>query len=274
MQGIPFFIPTEQKVQYINTLLKVGFDTIDFGSFVSPKAIPQMKDTAEVLSKLDLEHTPSKLLAIVGNTRGAEDATKFPEISYLGFPFSISETFQKRNLNTTITDSVKIVEKIQTLCVNSNKELVIYISMGLGNPYGDEWSIEIVEEWTKKLFDMGIRIISLSDTVGTAIPKDIHYLFSNLIPRFPDIEFGAHLHARPDNWLPNIEAAYKGGCKRFDGAMRGYGGCPMAKDDLVGNMPTENIIQYLRTQREELSILDEELTTALRMAYKIFPPAS
>ncbi len=266
MQGIPFFIETEQKVKYINKLLQVGFDTIDFGSFVSPKAIPQMKDTAEVLGQLELDKTRSKLLAIIGNVRGANDASQFKAISYLGFPFSISETFQKRNLNSTINNSYDELKAIQEICLKHNKELVTYLSMGFGNPYGDAWNLEIVEEWVEKIAKLNIKIISLSDTVGTAKPQDIATIFNNVTAKFQSIEFGAHLHARPDNWLVNLEAAYKNGCRRFDGAIKGYGGCPMAKDELVGNMPTENMVQYFQNQKETTNINNNVFTDALRLA--------
>ncbi len=268
MQGIPFFIDTSTKATYINMLLQVGFDTVDFGSFVSPKAIPQMRDTAAVLQKLDLSDTQSKLLAIVGNLRGAQDACQFEEIRYLGFPFSISETFQQRNLNSTIKESEQKLQDIQEVCSKHNKELVTYLSMGFGNPYGDPWNIEIVQKWVKQLAKYGIKIISLSDTVGTADAKDIAYLFKNLVPQFPKIEFGAHLHARPDNWLTNLEAAFRNGCKRFDGAIKGYGGCPMAEDDLVGNMPTENMIQYFQNHHVTTNINMNTFTEALRLAVK------
>src|ERR1051325_3586794 len=244
MQGIHDFIPTEKKVAYINSILKCGFDTVDFGSFVSPKAIPQMRDTAEVLAQLDLSATESKLLAIIANVRGAEDACKFPEITYLGFPFSISETFQQRNTNSSIAESFKRVEEIQNLCVKNKKELVIYISMAFGNPYGDPWNSDIAIEWTKKLSQLGIKIFAMADTIGVSNPEKITYLFSKLIPEFPQLEIGAHLHTTPDTWQEKIEAAYNAGCRRFDSAIKGFGGCPMATDKLTGNMPTENVVSY------------------------------
>ncbi len=244
MQGIKTFIPTEKKVQYIQSLLRVGFDTIDFGSFVSPKAIPQMADTAEVLAQLDLSKTSSKLLAIIANTRGAEDACRHEPINYLGYPFSISENFQMRNTHKTIAESVVTLSEILKVAENAGKEVVVYISMGFGNPYGDPWNVEIVGEWTEKLADMGVKILSLSDTVGTSNPESIDYLFSNLIPKYPHIEFGAHLHTTPATWFEKVDAAYKAGCKRFDGAIQGFGGCPMAKDELTGNMPTEKLMSY------------------------------
>ncbi len=249
MQGIKTFIPTEKKVQYIQSLLRVGFDTIDFGSFVSPKAIPQMVDTAEVLAQLDLSETKSKLLAIVANVRGAEAASKHPEINYLGYPFSISENFQMRNTHKTIAQSVVALEQILNIANRTNKEVVVYISMGFGNPYGDPWNVDIVGEWTERLSKMGVKILSLSDTVGTSNPENIDYLFSNLIPKYPTIEFGAHLHTTPSTWFEKVDAAYKAGCKRFDGAIQGFGGCPMAKDELTGNMPTEKVLSYLTTKK-------------------------
>ena len=253
MQGIKHFIPTALKIEYINALLRVGFDTIDFGSFVSHKTIPQMADTVEVLNGLKMEGSRSKLLAIIANVRGAEEAVVHESIDYLGFPFSISETFQIRNTNSTIEQSLKNVEKIQNLCLLSNKELVVYISMGFGNPYGDEWSPEVAINWVKKLASMGIKIISISDTVGIGNPETISYLFKNLIPAFPEIEFGAHLHTHSFNWEEKVKAAHENGCKRFDGAMKGYGGCPMAADDLVGNMPTENLIKYFKKDLKNIN---------------------
>ncbi|HUH28423.1 MAG TPA: hydroxymethylglutaryl-CoA lyase [Gelidibacter sp.] len=269
MQGIKDFIPTEKKVQYIQSLLRVGFDTIDFGSFVSPKAIPQMVDTAEVLSKLDLSTTKSKLLAIIANTRGAEDASKHPEINYLGYPFSISENFQMRNTHKTIAESVVTLEEILEIADKTAKEVVVYISMGFGNPYGDPWNVDIVGEWTERLANMGVKILSLSDTVGTSNPENINYLFSNLIPKYPHIEFGAHLHTTPTSWHEKVDAAYKAGCLRFDGAIQGFGGCPMAKDELTGNMPTEKLLSYFTSkQRNTLNALSFE--SAYNEATKIF----
>lgn len=269
MQGIKDFIPTEKKVQYIQSLLRVGFDTIDFGSFVSPKAIPQMVDTAEVLSQLDLSKTQSKLLAIIANTRGAEDASKHPEINYLGYPFSISENFQMRNTHKTIAESVVTLNEILELADQTNKEVVVYISMGFGNPYGDPWNVDIVGNWTERLAKMGVRILSLSDTVGTSNPENIHYLFSNLIPKYPHIEFGAHLHTTPTSWYEKVDAAYKAGCERFDGAIQGFGGCPMAKDELTGNMPTEKLLSYFTAQQKNtLNALSFE--SAYNEATKVF----
>lgn len=245
IQGIHHFIPTQKKAEYINLLLKSGlFDTIDFGSFVSPKAIPQMADTIEVVRNLDLSDTNTKLLAIIANERGAKEAAEIEQINFLGYPFSISETFQLRNTNATISESVERVKIIQDICLKADKQLVIYISMGFGNPYGDEWNSEIVIHWVEKLSKFGINNFSLSDTVGVATPEKISYLFNNLIPQYPKLEFGAHLHTTADTWKEKIAASVSGGCKRFDGAFLGYGGCPMAQDDLVGNMPTENLLEY------------------------------
>ncbi|MEY8848459.1 hydroxymethylglutaryl-CoA lyase [Psychroserpens sp. XS_ASV72] len=269
MQGIKDFIPTEKKVQYIQSLLRVGFDTIDFGSFVSPKAIPQMVDTAEVLSKLDLSHTNSKLLAIIANTRGAQDACQHPEIDYLGYPFSISENFQMRNTHKTIAQSVVILSEILELAEQHNKEVVVYISMGFGNPYGDPWNVDIVGEWTERLNKMGVKILSLSDTIGSSNPENISYLFSNLIPKYPKIEFGAHLHTTPSTWFEKVDAAYKSGCMRFDGAIQGFGGCPMAKDELTGNMPTEKLLSYF-TSNKHNNLNAMSFESAYNEASKIF----
>ena len=270
MQGIKTFIPTAQKVKYLQALLRVGFDTIDFGSFVSPKAIPQMQDTAEVLAQLDLAQTQSKLLAIIANTQGAFLASQHAAIQYLGFPFSISENFQMRNTHKTIAESIVTLKEILEIADKSNKEVVTYISMGFGNPYGDPWNVEIVGEWTEKLATMGVKILSLSDTVGSSTPEVIEYLFSNLIPKYPHIEFGAHLHTTPDKWFEKIDAAYKAGCKRFDGAIQGFGGCPMAKDDLTGNMPTEKLLSYFTTQKETTGTSPMSFESAYNEASKLF----
>ena len=271
MQGIKsHFISTDAKARYINSLLKVGFDTIDFGSFVSPKAIPQMRDTAAVLSKLDLSQTQSKLLAIIANTRGANDATQFEEINYLGYPFSISENFQMRNTHKTIQQSIKELEEILSLATRKNKEVVTYLSMGFGNPYGDPWNINIVGEWTEKLSNMGVNIISLSDTIGSSTPDVIKYLFSNLISNYPKIEFGAHLHTTANSWYEKVDAAFNAGCKRFDGAIKGYGGCPMAKDELTGNMPTEKLISYFTAQKVVTGIKPMSFESAYNQALKTF----
>ncbi|MFK5959143.1 MAG: hydroxymethylglutaryl-CoA lyase [Lutibacter sp.] len=271
MQGIKsHFIPTESKVQYINALLRVGFDTIDFGSFVSPKAIPQMRDTAEVLAKLNLSTTESKLLAIVANIRGAKEASEFEEINYLGYPFSISENFQMRNTGKTIMESIQTLDELLNIAAKTNKKVVAYLSMGFGNPYGDPWNVDIVSKWTDKLSKMGVQILSLSDTVGSSTPEIIDYLFSNLITAYPTIEFGAHLHTTPTTWFEKVDAAYKAGCKRFDGAIKGYGGCPMAKDELTGNMPTEKLISYFNQQKSVTNIQAMSFESAYNEALKVF----
>lgn len=270
MQGIKQFIPTDLKAEYLNQLLKVGFDTIDFGSFVSPKAIPQLQDTAEVLKQLDLSETNSKLLAIIANTRGAEDACKFDEINYLGFPFSISETFQQRNTNSSIAESLVRVEEIQNLCIQHKKEMVVYISMAFGNPYGDIWNSDIVINWTKKLADMGIKTIALADTIGCSTPENITYLFSNLIPEFKNVQIGAHLHSTKLKAMEKIEAAYKSGCRSFDVAIHGFGGCPMAADDLTGNMATEDLELYANNNSIPLSLNTSELLKSYELSWKVF----
>lgn len=271
MQGIKsHFIPTEKKALYINSLLNVGFDTIDFGSFVSPKAIPQMRDTAEVLAMLDLSRTQTKLLAIVANTRGASDASQFEEIDYLGYPFSISENFQMRNTHKTIEESIETLDEILEISIKTNKEVVAYLSMGFGNPYGDPWNVDIVGKWTEKLAKMGVKILSLSDTIGSSTPEIIDYLFSNLISQYPKIEFGAHLHTTPDSWFEKVNAAFKAGCVRFDGAIKGYGGCPMAKDDLTGNMPTEKLLSYFTAQKSNTNIKPMSFESAYNKALEIF----
>lgn len=270
MQGIKSFIPTAEKVAYIQSLLRVGFDTIDFGSFVSPKAIPQMVDTAEVLAQLDLTQTQSKLLAIIANTKGAELASVHKEIQYLGYPFSISENFQMRNTHKTIAESLITLQEILEIASKTDKEVVAYLSMGFGNPYGDPWNVEIVGEWTEKLSNMGVKILSLSDTVGSSTPDIIEYLFSNLIPKYPQIEFGAHLHTTPDKWFEKVNAAYKAGCMRFDGAIRGFGGCPMAKDDLTGNMPTEKLLSYFTAEKANTNTSPMSFESSYNEATKIF----
>ena len=270
MQGIKSFIPTELKAKYIQSLLGCGFDTVDFGSFVSPKSIPQMVDTAEVLSMLDLSRTTSKLLAIVANVRGAQTAVAHKEIHYLGYPFSISENFQMRNTHKTIEQSVEIVREILHIAKDNNKEVVTYISMGFGNPYGDPWNVDIVGEWTEKLAEMGVRILSLSDTVGTSTPENIEYLFSNLIPKYPEIEFGAHLHTTPSKWHEKVEAAFRSGCRRFDGAVQGFGGCPMAKDELTGNMPTEKMLSYFTAQKVDSNVHWMAFEAAYNKATELF----
>ncbi|MEO9660095.1 MAG: hydroxymethylglutaryl-CoA lyase [Maribacter dokdonensis] len=270
MQGIKKFIPTDEKVRYLQSLLGCGFDTLDFGSFVSPKAIPQMVDTPEVLSKLDLSKTKSKLLSIVANVRGAEDAVTHAEVDYLGFPFSISENFQMRNTHKTIAQSVETLQEIFNIADAANKEVVTYISMGFGNPYGDPWNVEIVGEWTERLAKMGAKILSLSDTVGSSDPETISYLFSNLIPKYPNIEFGAHLHTTPTKWHEKVAAAYESGCKRFDGAIQGFGGCPMAKDDLTGNMPTEKMLSYFTSQKVATGVNAMTFEAAYNKATELF----
>jgi len=270
MQGWKTFIPTEKKIEYINSLLQVRFDTIDFGSFVSPKAIPQMADTAEVITKLDLSSSVSKLLAIIANYRGAEAAVTFDEITYLGFPFSVSETFQQRNTNSSIEESLGRVEDIQNLCVKTGKQLVVYISMGFGNPYGDPYDEEIVFEWVNKLVAMDIGIISLADTVGVATPQQVYDMTSYLVESLPGTEIGVHLHSTPGNWNEKLDAAVKAGCKRFDGALKGIGGCPMANDELVGNMDSELMINYFEENMPLDNLNKEALQESLKMAGEIF----
>lgn len=270
MQGWKPFIPTEAKIEYINSLLQVGFDTIDFGSFVSPKAIPQMADTAAVVKKLNLDAGNTKLLAIVANMRGAEEASVFDEITYLGFPFSVSETFQQRNTNASIRESLSRVEDMQNLCIKTGKELVVYISMGFGNPYGDAYDEEIVFEWVNRLVAMDIGIISLADTVGVATPEQVYDMTSYLIESLPGTEIGVHLHAAPGNWKEKISAAVKAGCKRFDGALKGIGGCPMADDELVGNMDTALMIPYFKERNMIDGLNEAALDKSLVLANKIF----
>lgn len=270
MQGLKDFIATEKKVDYIQSLLNIGFDTIDFGSFVSPKAIPQMADTAQVLEKLDLSDTKSKLLAIIANERGADDATKYPQIDYLGYPFSISENFQMRNTHKTIAESLTTLDYVKNKTEKSGKELVVYVSMGFGNPYGDPWNEEIVEHWVEKLIEKDIRIISLSDTIGSAEGETIKKIFTYLIPKYPTVEFGAHFHTSPNDWHEKVDNAYRSGCMRFDGAIRGYGGCPMAKDELVGNMPTEKLISYFQKQQMPIGLNLLAFESSYNETMKIF----
>ncbi|WP_299206187.1 hydroxymethylglutaryl-CoA lyase [Brumimicrobium sp.] len=271
MQGIKEFIPTTTKISYINELLKVGFDTIDFGSFVSPKAIPQMKDTAEVLKHLNLSNTRSKLLAIVANERGAQDAAQFEEINYLGYPFSVSETFQQRNTNTSIEGSLGRLESIQEIAVKSNKKLVVYLSMGFGNPYGDPWNAETVLKWASRLNnEMGIEILSLSDTIGVSTAGSITSILNGITPELPNAEIGVHLHTTPDTYHKKVKAAYDAGCRRFDGAIRGFGGCPMAKDDLVGNMPTEKMVAYFTENNIRTNIDNGALERAVQQSNYVF----
>jgi len=270
MQGWKSFISTEKKIAYINQLLKVGFDTIDFGSFVSPKAIPQMADTKEVINGLDLENSNSRLLAIVANRRGAEEAVAYDEITFLGFPFSISPTFQLRNTNSTIGESLKRVEEIQELCVADNKQLVIYLSMGFGNPYGDEYNEDILLKWADVMVAKGINIISLADTVGVATPEQISFALNTLVPKYPSTTIGVHLHSTPANWKAKLEASVAAGCQRFDGALKGIGGCPMAQDDLVGNMNSELMISYLEEKGLIQGLNNEALHKSLQLASEIF----
>ena len=267
MQGISAFIPTYTKIAYINQLLKVGFDTIDFGSFVSPKAIPQLKDTVEVLSSLDLENTSSKLLAIIANTRGATDACHFEEINYLGFPLSVSEQFQQRNTNKSIVQALTIVEEIQNLSLKNKKELVVYLSMAFGNPYKENYHPDVVAELTEKLHHLEVNIVALSDTIGVSNPANIPPLFSTLIKEYRTIEFGAHFHTTPDTWEEKVNAAYQNGCRRFDAALKGYGGCPMAEDKLTGNMPTEKLITYFT---EDLGLNRVALEKSLEISNSVF----
>ena len=270
MQGWKNFIPTEKKIEYINSLLKVGFDTIDFGSFVSAKAIPQMADTKEVVSSLESGVSNSKLLAIVANLRGAEEASVFDQITYFGFPFSVSETFQRRNTNSSIDESLKRVDEIQNLCINKNKELVIYISMAFGNPYDDLYDADIVFNWVEKLVELDIEIISLADTVGVATPEQVYEMTSYLVESLPATEIGVHLHSTFENWQQKLHAGITAGCKRFDGALKGIGGCPMANDQLVGNMNTEWMINYFETNGMNTGLDKNALQNSLRIAEEIF----
>ena len=270
MQGWAHFIPTETKIEYINNLLKVGFHTIDFGSFVSPMAIPQMADTKDVICNLELGETDTKLLAIIANERGANDAVKFDKISYLGFPFSISETFQQRNTNSSVEESLKRVEAIQQLCMQNNKELVVYISMGFGNPYGDEYNEEIVIRRTKQIEELGVKIISIADTVGLATANEVETLMQKVVPAFKNIEIGVHLHSAPENRIEKLGAAWNAGCRRFDSALKGIGGCPMAGNDLVGNMDTETMLNYFKKRGEEFDFNESALQQCSMMASEIF----
>jgi hydroxymethylglutaryl-CoA lyase len=270
MQGIPAFIPTALKVAYLNALLKVGFDTLDFGSFVSPKAVPQMQDTEQVLAQLEWSDASTKLLAIVANLRGARQAAAQPGVAYLGFPLSVSETFQQRNTNKSISTAIQEVAQMQDLCLGKGKKLVVYLSMGFGNPYGEPWSPEVVAAFVQILDALAIRTIALSDTIGVANPENIRFLFSHLIPAFPLVEFGAHLHTHPINWQEKAQAAYDSGCRRFDSALRGLGGCPMAKDELVGNMATENLVSFFENIGVPLRIDKEALATAMELSAKVF----
>ncbi|GAB4133445.1 MAG: hydroxymethylglutaryl-CoA lyase [Raineya sp.] len=270
MQGIKEFIPTDLKAAYLNTLLQVGFDTLDFGSFVSPKAIPQMQDTAQVLEKLDLSSTSTKLLAIVANQRGAEQACTFEQIAYVGFPLSVSQEFQQRNTNKSIEDSLESVAQIQELCQKHNKKQVVYLSMAFGNPYAEPYSPEIVEKWAEKLKSLGIEILALSDTIGVAKPENIETLFAHLSNTIPEIEWGVHLHSNPHTAAEKVQAAYRAGCRRFDGALRGFGGCPMAKDELTGNIATETILSVLEQGGAPMLYSKEFLEKSLELSQKVF----
>jgi hydroxymethylglutaryl-CoA lyase len=270
MQGWPVFIPTEKKVRYLNALLQVGFDTLDFGSFVSPKAIPQMADTARVISRIEFGKSSTKLLAIVANLRGAQEALVYDTISYLGFPFSISPTFQQRNTNSSMEESVQKVEVINELCIKNKKELVIYLSMGFGNPYGDQYNTDILLHWAGEMAKKDISIISLADTVGLATPEQVGFALETLIPQYPDVDFGVHLHATAQNWKAKANAAIGAGCKRFDSAIKGIGGCPMAQDELVGNMNTEQLIGYVEEKGINSGIDKSALAEALHIAGEIF----
>lgn len=271
MQGIKAFIPTESKIEYLNALLKVGFDTIDAGSFVSPRYVPQMADTAEVLQSINWKESASKLSVIVANVRGAIEASRYEQVTYLGYPFSISETFQQRNTNSDMQKALKTVELIHEVAERKKKQFVVYLSMAFGNPYGDPWSIEIAEKWMREVDKFKVKYISLSDTIGVATPETIDYFFSHLTKTFSHIEFGAHFHTTPDTWREKVDAAYKSGCRRFDGAMKGFGGCPMAKDDLTGNMPTENLVSYFDEQKEDTGLNKIYLQQAMSIAARIFP---
>lgn len=272
MQGIKEFIPTEKKIEYINSLLKIGFDTVDFGSFVNPRAIPQMAHTEEVLKGLDLSNTKSKLLSIVANRRDAEKAIAFEEIDFLGYPFSVSETFQQRNTNASIDESFLRLSLIQNLCIQSNKKLVVYLSMGFGNPYGDQWSPDLVAEWCDRLYnELDIRIMALSDTIGVSNDTSIRNLLTTVIPAFPNVEFGAHLHTTPDTYAEKVKATVESGCNRLDGAMKGYGGCPMAKDDLTGNMPTELMVNWLHNNGYQTGLDMDAFNTSLALSASVFP---
>ena len=270
MQGLHDFVPTARKVAYIQALLAVGFDTLDVGSFVSPKAIPQMADTAEVLRGLDLSGTRTRLLTIVANVRGARDAVATEAVDDLGYPFSVSETFQLRNTNADIEESLARLTEIHRLCQDHGKGLVVYLSMGFGNPYGDPWNVGVVARWVERLAALGLRTLQLSDTIGVSTPQSIEYLYSELIPAYPEVEIGAHLHTTPTTWYEKVDAAYRSGCRRFDGALRGYGGCPMAADDLTGNMPTENLLSYL-TRVDDPAVDPDALHRAMALLPTVFP---
>ncbi|HET8858667.1 hydroxymethylglutaryl-CoA lyase [Marivirga sp.] len=271
MQGLHDFIPTDHKINYINQLLEVGFDTIDAGSFVSPKAIPQMRDSAEVFDKINWQNSSSKLLAIIANQRGASDAVQFQQISYLGYPLSLSETFQQRNTKRSISTAMEDLQEIQDITLAHNKTLVVYLSMGFGNPYGDPYDAGFVQEFVEKLDEMEVKVISLSDTIGVSNPENISWIFEQLIHQYPHIEFGAHLHSNPATIWEKLNAAFSSGCRRFDGAIKGFGGCPMAKDDLVGNMVTEDMVAYFNSKNIPLGINQEAFTEAQKLALEVFP---
>lgn len=270
MQGLSWFVPTADKIDYLNLLLKAGFHTIDCGSFVSPQYIPQMRDTAEVLQSVDRTGSDSQLSVIVANVRGAKDAAAMSQVDHIGFPFSVSEQFQWRNTRKSVAESFEAVRDIQEICSLNNKEMVVYISMGFGNPYGDEWNENIVRDWVGKISQLNVKYFSLSDTVGVSDPEKIELLFGRLIPDFPQLEFGAHFHTRPDQWFEKVDTAYRFGCRRFDGCLKGYGGCPMAKDELVGNMPTENLLSYFEERGVQTGINKNRLFACEDMASKIF----
>ncbi len=270
MQGIKTWIPTNEKINYVQSLLNVGFDVLDVGSFVSPRSIPQMKDSREVLESLDLKSTNSKLLYIVANLRGANEACHYSQIDFLGFPFSISENFQMRNTNKTIDDSIDVLKGIISISEKNNKKVVVYLSMGFGNPYGDEWDYEVLEKWISIINSLGVKTISISDTIGVSTPTKIDKIFKSSIKQFPRIEFGAHFHTKPSNWFEKIDSAYKAGCRRFDTAIQGFGGCPMAGDELTGNFPTEKLINYLNQKKEPININLLNFETSYNEATKIF----
>ena len=270
MQGIKTWIPTNEKINYVQSLLNVGFDVLDVGSFVSPRSIPQMKDSREVLESLDLKSTNSKLLYIVANLRGANEACHYSQIDFLGFPFSISENFQMRNTNKTIDDAIDVLKGIISISEKNNKKVVVYLSMGFGNPYGDEWDYEVLEKWISIINSLGVKTISISDTIGVSTPTKIDKVFKNSIKQFPRIEFGAHFHTKPSNWFEKIDSAYKAGCRRFDTAIQGFGGCPMAGDELTGNFPTEKLINYLNQKKEPININLLNFETSYNEATKIF----
>ncbi|MDB4049974.1 hydroxymethylglutaryl-CoA lyase [Flavobacteriaceae bacterium] len=270
MQGIKQWIPSEIKLNYLQSVLSVGFDVVDFGSFVSKRAIPQMSDSAYIIDQLDLSNTTSKLLAIVANERGALEACSHSSLSFLGFPFSISEIFQMRNTNKSINESFEELKRIKEIAEKNNKKLVVYLSMGFGNPYGEPWNYQIVEKWIEKLSFLDTEIISLSDTIGTAVPDDIFNIFSNIIPKYTQVEFGAHFHTKPDDWFEKIDSASRAGCKRFDGAIQGFGGCPMAKDELTGNLPTEKLISYLNSINKKPNINSLNFESCYNHALRLF----